>query len=285
MKKILALCCLLLLPGRVMAEEAAAADGGTLAWSPAAEWKTDVKPVDIAQSLDGRLVYVLAADSQVHIYSADGKKLGAVPADSGTVAIDIAPMGERLYLMDGSGGYKALDITFTKSIDISGSPFLGKEDAPVAVVVFSDFQCPYCSRIKPVLDEVLKKNPETVKVVFKHFPLTSIHQEAEPAAKAAIAAQEQGKFWPMHDALFAAASSGGLNSAGMEKAAADLGLDMAKFKADMNSEAIKQKLDKDVNAARMAEVSGTPSLFVNGRKVSDPSAIQKMIEQELAKKK
>lgn len=284
MKKILALCCLFLLPGRVMAEEVAAAAGSTLIWSPAAEWNTGVKPTDISQSLDGKLVFVLAEDSQVHIYSAEGQKMGAVPAPQGTVAIDIAPMGERLYLMDGRGNYKALDISFTKNIDISGSPFLGKPEAPVAVVVFSDFQCPYCSRIKPVLDEVLKKNPETVKVVFKHFPLTSIHQEAEPAAKAAIAAQEQGKFWEMHDALFAASSSGSLNSASMEKAAADLGLNMEKFKADMSSETTKQKLEKDVSAARMAEVGGTPTLFVNGRKVNDPGTIQTMIEQELAKK-
>jgi protein-disulfide isomerase len=249
-------------------------------------WKTEAKPVDFAQALDGRLVFVLEQDSKVRIYSAEGEQLGAVPVDQGTVAIDIAPRGEMLYVVDQNQNYKALDISFAKDIDISGSPIKGNTAAPVNIVVFSDFQCPFCSRIEPLLAEVLKRNPETVNVVFMHMPL-GMHPQAEPAARAAIAAQQQGKFWEMHDALFAAAKSGGLGMENIDKAAKSIGLNMDQFKTDMNSEATKQKVVKDMSAARLAEVNGTPTLFVNGRRVNSPSPdfIQKMIDQELAKRR
>lgn len=295
MKKTLALCCLLLLSGQAVSAQPSdpaqqppqpAAKPDALSWTVLQTWKTAAKPLDFVQSLDGRMVFVLGEDSKVHLYAAEGQKLGEIPADPGTVAIDIAPRGELLYLMDSNGSYKALDVSFAKDIDISGSPFLGKETAPVAIVVFSDFQCPFCSRVHPLLEEVMKRNPETVKVVFMHMPL-NMHQQAEPAAKAAIAAQGQGKFWQMHDALFAAANNG-LSDAEIEKVAAGIsGLDMEKFKADWKGPASQEKLTKDMSAARLAEVNGTPTIFVNGRRVNSPSPeiIQKMIEQELSKKK
>jgi protein-disulfide isomerase len=292
MKKTLALCCLFLLPGQFAAAQAPQADQSTaskpdqLTWTVMQEWKMKTKPVDFVQALDGRIVFVLGDDSKVHLYSAEGQELGEIPVDQSTVAIDIAPRGEMLYLVDQNQNYKALDISFAKDIDVSGSPVKGKADAPVSIVVFSDFQCPFCSRIEPILAEVLKRNPDTVNVIFKHMPL-GMHQQAEPAARAAIAAQQQGKLWEMHDALFAAASKGKLNAESIEKAAKDLGLDMKKFKADVNSEATKERLSNDLSAARLAEVNGTPTLFVNGRRVNSPSPdfIQKMLDQELAKKK
>lgn len=291
MKNTLALCCLLLLGGQTVLAQPSepvqqpAAKPDALSWTVLQTWKTEVKPLDFVQSLDGRIVFVLGADSKVHLFAAEGQKLGEIPADPGTVGIDIAPRGELLYLMDSNGAYKALDISFAKDIDITGSPFLGKETAPVAIVVFSDFQCPFCSRVHPLLEEVMKRNPDTVKVVFMHMPL-NMHQQAEPAARAAIAAQEQGKFWQMHDALFATANAG-LSDADIEKAAAGVGLDMEKFKAALNSPATQEKLGKDMSAARLAEVNGTPTIFVNGRRVNAPSPemIQKMVDQELNKKK
>jgi len=107
---------------------------------------------------------------------------------------------------------------------------------------------------------------------------------AQPAALAAIAAQEQGKFWQMHDALFTTPK---LTKENIEKAAKEAGLDMDKFKKDMESPLTKQKLNKDLVSAQKAEVTGTPTLFINGRRVQNrgPEAIQKMIDQELAKVK
>lgn len=131
---------------------------------------------------------------------------------------------------------------------------------------------------------MLENNPHKVKIAYKNLPLTNIHNMAEPAALAGLAAHNQGKFWQMHDALFA------MDAITMEKileAAKQIGLDMETFNKDINSEATKQRLMKDVMDAREAEVSGTPTMFVNGRRVNDrsPQALQLLIDQELAKTK
>ncbi|WP_339136888.1 MAG: thioredoxin domain-containing protein [Candidatus Electrothrix sp. GW3-4] len=286
MKKTLTLCTLLLLSSsQVLAEDAPAKSSATLITSPLASWQMNVKPVDFAQSLDNKLVFVLGDDSKVHIYSAtDGVEQGTVPVAQETIGIDIAPRGEMLFLVDSKKNYTALDISFAQDIDTTGSPFLGKEDAPVTLVVFSDFQCPFCSKIQPLLDEVLKKNPDKVKIVFKHLPL-QMHKQARPAALAAIAAHEQGKFWQMHDALFATAKK--LSKENIEKAAKDVGLDIEKFNKDLANPTIQAKLKKDMIDAGKAGVSGTPTLFINGRQVKGRGAnvLQEMIDQELAPKK
>jgi protein-disulfide isomerase len=157
MKKTLTLCALLLMSSsQVLAQDAPAQSSATLFTSPLATWQMNVKPIDFAQSLDNRLVFVLGDDSKVHIYSsADGVEQGAVPVAKETVAIDIAPRGEMLFLVDSNKNYTALDISFAQDIDTTGSPFLGKEDAPVTLVVFSDFQCPFCSKVQPLLEEIL----------------------------------------------------------------------------------------------------------------------------------
>ena len=108
-----------------------------------------------------------------------------------------------------------------------------------------------------------------------------MHNQAEPAALASIAAQNQGKFWQMHDALF---SAGTLTTESIEAAAVSTGLNMEQFKKDMVNPATKQKLHKDMADATKADVTGTPTLFINGRRVKDrrPPAIQKMVNRELA---
>ena len=286
MKKTLTLCSLLLLSSsQVLAEDAPAKSGTTLITSPLSTWQMNVTPVDFAQSLDNKLVFVLGDDSKVHIYSsADGVEQGSVPVAKETVAIDIAPRGEMLFLVDSNKNYTALDISFAQDIDTAGSPFLGKEDAPISLVVFSDFQCPFCSKVQPLLDEILKKNPDKLKIVFKHLPL-QMHKQAKPAALASIAAHEQGKFWQMHDALFAVSKQ--LTKETIEKAAKDIGLDMEKFQKDLTSPSVQAKLKKDMVDAGKAGVGGTPTLFINGRQVKGRGAnvLQEMIDQELAPKK
>ena len=128
---------------------------------------------------------------------------------------------------------------------------------------------------------MLENNPESVKIVFKHLPLR-MHNMAETASLAAIAAQNQGKFWQMHDALFATPK---LNKETIDQAAEGIGLDMNKYKKDMNSPETKQKLARDLASARQADVTGTPTLFVNGRRVKNrgPDVIQKMVDQEITK--
>jgi predicted DsbA family dithiol-disulfide isomerase len=287
MKKTLTLCALLFVSsGQVLAQNTAAKSTSTLLTSSLATWQLTVKPVDFAQSLDNQLVFILGDDSKVHIYStADGTELGSVPVAKETVAIDIAPRGEMLFLVDSNKNYTALDISFAQDIDTAGSPFLGNEKAPVSLVVFSDFQCPFCSKVQPLLDEILKNNPDKLKIVFKHLPL-QMHKQAKPAALAAIAAHEQGKFWQMHDALFALPPKK-INQESIEKAATDIGLDMDTFKKDLVSPATQKKLQKDMVDAGKAGVSGTPTLFINGRQVKGRGAnvLQQMIDQELSSNK
>lgn len=130
---------------------------------------------------------------------------------------------------------------------------------------------------------MLENNPESVKIAFKNLPLTNIHNMAEQAALAGLAAHNQGKFWQMHDALFA--MNNNISNEKILAAAKEIGLDMDTFSRDLNSDATKQRLLRDVANARQAEVSGTPTLFINGRRVTDrdPGALQRMINEELAK--
>lgn len=140
MKKLLVLWALLMIPGQVMASTPPAPKVGNLDWAVQTTWKLTAKPIDFVQSLDNKMVFVLGDDNKVHIYSFNGNLLGEIPVDKSTVAIDIAPRGEMLYLIDSTNTYSAINISFTQNIDVSDAPFLGKKDAPVTMVVFSDFQ-------------------------------------------------------------------------------------------------------------------------------------------------
>jgi len=178
LKKTL-LCAALLLPLTVQAQEPKKnTDAGDLNWSVQASWPIPAKPVDIAQSLDNKKVFILGADSKVYIFTPDGKQLGALPVDSGVNAIDIAARGEMLYLVnDKTKTYTAIDVSFNQKIDVIGAPVRGAENAPVTLVLFSDFECPWCGKLEPTLAELLAKNPDKLRIVFKHLPLP-MHQQA-----------------------------------------------------------------------------------------------------------
>ncbi len=133
----------------------------------------------------------------------------------------------------------------------------------------------------PLIEQVLDKYPDSVKVVFKHYPL-SFHKQALPAALASMAAAEQGKFWEYHDELFLNQNS--LSSEKYLEIAQNLGLDLKKFSLDIMRPSLRQKIEQDVADAQKAGVTGTPTLFVNGRKVKkrDFATISKLIDDELA---
>jgi len=144
------------------------------------------------------------------------------------------------------------------------------KDFLVTIVEFSDMQCPFCARVNPTLEQVLKEH-EDVRLVFKHNPL-AFHKEAEPAARASWAAGKQGKFWEMHDKLFANQSAmRGKGDAGMqalaEEYAADLGLNIKRFRKDMDSAAARDAVKADQALAAKVGARGTPNFFVNGVKV------------------
>lgn len=145
--------------------------------------------------------------------------------------------------------------------DLSDAAFRGNKDAKVTIVEFSDFQCPYCQRGAKIVDEILKIYPNDVKVTFKNYPLP-FHSDAKPAAKAALAAKNQGKFWEYHDLLFA--NQDGLNKENFIKWAKELGLDADKFAKDMDDPAEAKKIETDMELGMQNGVQGTPAFFING---------------------
>jgi len=151
-------------------------------------------------------------------------------------------------------------------------------------VVFSDFQCPFCQRVEPTLTQMEKEYEGKIRMVWKNYPLP-FHQNAMPAAEAAMAADAQGKFWPMHDKLFANNTS--LDRASLEKYAQELGLNMPKFKADLDSGKFKSIIEAETKEGSTLGVSGTPAVFINGRKIAGAypfDTFKKIADEELAKK-
>ena len=146
---------------------------------------------------------------------------------------------------------------------------------------FSDFQCPYCLLAVAKLNAVMDAYPGKIKLIFKQFPL-DMHSQAALAAAAAVAAHRQGKFWPMHDALFA--HRGGLSRPVILTLARAIGLDVQRFQADLDSAETKAAIARDAEDGDRAGVEGTPSVFINGRKYNgelDLPAMRKVIDEEL----
>lgn len=162
-------------------------------------------------------------------------------------------------------------------------PSKGASDAKVTIVEFSDFQCPFCSKAEPSVDEVMKNYSDKVKVVFRHFPL-DFHEKAFKAAEAAACAEEQGKFWEFHKTLFA--NQGALSVDDLKVHAKALNLDAAKFADCLDSGKMKTKVDGDMAAGRAVGVNGTPAFFINGIAISGAQPYEKfkeIIDAELAR--
>ncbi|MFZ9887292.1 MAG: thioredoxin domain-containing protein [Myxococcota bacterium] len=158
--------------------------------------------------------------------------------------------------------------TAAYKIPVGDSAVLGKKDAPVNVTIFTDYQCPFCARVDPMLHDIVKdaELKEKVNVVFKHFPL-SFHKDAKPASKAALAAKEQGDdfFWKMSEKLYA--NQRELTAENFSKWAGEIGLNVGKFEADLKSNDARYDamIDADMKLGTSeARVRGTPSIFVNG---------------------
>jgi protein-disulfide isomerase len=163
-------------------------------------------------------------------------------------------------------------------------PSVGPENAPVTIVEFSDYECPFCKRAHPTITEVLKKFPQDVRLVYRHFPLDNIHPNARPAAEASLCAEEQGKFWPFHELVFEATAK--LSADTLRGVAEKAGLDLAKYDACVKERRFQARVDADVADGREAGVSGTPAFFVNGVPLSGARSaeeFEKLIQSELAR--
>lgn len=164
----------------------------------------------------------------------------------------------------------------------AGGPLRGKADAPVTLVEFGDFQCPYCQRAQPVVQALLAQHPDGLKLVFHHFPLARLHPNARSASFAAECARQQGKFWQMHDALYADQEA--LDPAKLQATAERIGLDGKSFASCFADPATVRVVDADLKLGASAGVAGTPSFYINGRPVSsDPASLERVLAEELAR--
>lgn len=145
---------------------------------------------------------------------------------------------------------------------IGESATVGTPESKVVLLEFSDFQCPYCAQAHKTLKQLIANHQGEVKLVFKHYPLTPIHSEALPAAKAAWAASKQGKFWEYHDALFTQQDK--LGEELYLATAKDLNLDLEQFNSDRNGVAASTAIAQDVNLAERLGITGTPFFVMNG---------------------
>ena len=160
----------------------------------------------------------------------------------------------------------------------------GKADAPITITAFSDYQCPYCIQSEPVLAEVLERYPEQVRLIHRHFPLDGVHPFARIASEAAMCADEQGRFWDFHDAIFA--RQGRLEDASWNEIAGELGLDLERLETCIDERRYEEFVTADYEAGVEAGVTGTPAFFVNGialKGARDADEISRVVDSELAR--
>ncbi len=161
-------------------------------------------------------------------------------------------------------------------------PARGPSSAPVTIVEFSDFECPFCGRFEPVLQRVLAKYPTQVRLIYRNYPLPQLHPQAQKAAEAALCAQQQGKFWDMHDLLFAEQKSLAIED--LKDKAQRIGLERAAFDECLDSGKMRDAVAVDVEAGDALGIQGTPASFENGRFVSgdvEESELTALIDDEL----
>lgn len=166
-------------------------------------------------------------------------------------------------------------------VAVGDAPSRGPERADVTLVVFSDFECPFCAKFAQTIKEIEGEMGGRVRVAWKSMPLP-FHPHAEPAARAALAAARQGRFWEMHDRLFANARA--LTDPDLEQHAAAIGLDLARFRADLQSAPITEQVARDRQQAAALGVTGTPTLFINGKILAGAqplASVRAAIEEEL----
>ena len=175
--------------------------------------------------------------------------------------IDLQPKERRLRLLIG----RSEDIVdLSLDVDPEHDHIRGSTDAPVTIVEYADFECPYCGRAEPAIREVLSEFADDVRYVFRHLPLHDVHPHAQMAAEAAEAAGAQGSFWEMHDTLME--HQGDLRGRDLIGYAEDLGLDVERFRRDVREHVYAGRVARDVESAEPSGVSGTPTFFINGRR-------------------
>ena len=216
----------------------------------------------------GFTVSLLIASLAFHGVQLEQAKLGVLSAALGASIVAwtvfrvtaLLPTKVRNRLLLGTAD---LIVDLAVAVDPERDHVRGPASAPVTIVEYGDFQCPYCGQAEPVVQELLADSGE-VRYVWRHLPLNDVHPQAQLAARAAEAAAKQDAFWPMHDVLFAHQDA--LRPRDLIGYAADLGLDTESFARDLSGQAVAARVAEDVDSADLSSVAGTPTFFINGRR-------------------
>jgi protein-disulfide isomerase len=263
--------------------------GAELLRRAAASRKLDVEEL-LKAEVDARLAAATPEEVQAAYERVKGR-LGNVSEDEGRkrVADGLAQQRREerrvafLKELRSRASVSVLLEPIRQSVDAALAPVRGPLDAPVTIVEFSDFQCPFCVRVTPTLLKLRESYGDKIRLAYRHFPLP-MHPLAPKAAEAAACAGEQGKFWEMHDRLFAA--NGKLQIADLKAQASELGLDGEAFGACLDGGKLAALVKADMEAGQRYGVSGTPAFFVNGRFISGAQpyeAFARVIDDELAR--
>lgn len=229
----------------------------------------EAEPLDVAVSRDGRRVYVLTRNGNLQVYTGDGDLLEEIVLEKPYDALRPGPFPGTLVAVNRKDRrLDVLRISFIREIDTTGAPDKGPGDAPVEIVVFSDFQCPYCAQTAQTLDEVTAAYDGQVREVFKHYPLKN-HRFAVLAAAASLAADRQDRFWEIHDLLYQNYKD--LSQQKIRQIVQEAGLDMDRFDRDIRDPEVLAHIRRDVADGNKAGIKGVPAVFVNGRSLSDRS--------------
>jgi len=172
---------------------------------------------------------------------------------------------------------------FRAEVNVDGAPIRGSATAPVTIVEFSDFHCPFCQKVLPTLAQLESQYGDKVKLVFRDYPIDNLHPGARKAHEAARCAHDQGKFWAYHDLLFANAPKASPDQ--LKIYAQDVGLDVPAFEQCVNSGAYEAAVQRDVEEGARVGVTGTPAFFINGRLLTGAQPLEgflRVIEEELA---
>lgn len=250
-------------------------------WSVRTELNFKNPPVDMALSRDAQWLYVLTEDGHLLVYTYDHQLKGKIPVGTEFEKIVSGPSRDLIYLLSRTGNkIRVIEANPSQQIDISGSPYKGAVDAPVVITEFTDFQCPYCAELGEIFNRLLQQYPEKIKIVYKSFPLAN-HRYAWKAATQAMAAHQKGKFWEFYDRLFEHYKT--LDDNKIMEIRKALGFDTPEFEAIMDSPQVRSQVALDRNEGQRLGVRGTPTVFINGKRLKDKSleGFQAAIKKEL----
>ncbi len=252
-------------------------------WQSTRQLKLEDTPLDMKYSRDGQWMYLLTEKGQLLVYDFRGDFMGSIDLGKDFDAIEPGSLPDEVLLLSRKNkSIQAIEVSPKQEIDVSQAPFKGPADAPVVIVEYTDFQCPYCAKLLDVFKELIKIYPDKLKIVYKSFPLGN-HKFAYRAAVAALAAHRKGRFWEFHDRLFEYGSA--LNEAKIDVLRKEFGFDTPEFSALMADPEIRAQVAKDRNEGQLLGIRGTPTVYINGKQLIDKrlEGFQAAIEKELKK--